>query len=168
MGSLHRGLQLCVPLKNPALCSTAYVCNWLFRSSVQQASEAGAEGNSARAEWRSLAGLLAQAILAHLPSIPDQVMQHRIAAVVKQLLLLPSAGKVDDRYVPMGLFQTTPGMGHKCDFAQDSVLLSYTATLLSCLHALYFPVGMHKKRCAFQALSMPSSYESLQPLSQMH
>lgn len=76
---------------------------------MQQASEAGTEGNSARAEWRSLAGLLAQAILAHLPSIPDQVMQHRIAAVVKQLLLLPSAGKANDRYIPLGQFRQQQG-----------------------------------------------------------
>ena len=82
---------------------------------MQQVSEAGAEGKSARAEWRSLAGLLAQAIFAHLPSIPDPVMQHRIAAVVKQLLLPPSA--VNERYISLGLFHTTPGMGQNCSFA---------------------------------------------------
>jgi len=101
---------------------------------VQQASEAGAEGNSARAEWRSRAGLLAQAILVHLPSIPEQVMQHRIAAVVKQLLLLPSAGKVNDRYIPLGLFQTTPGIGHNCSFCSRFHAVAATCNIL-CLPA---------------------------------
>jgi len=128
-----------VPLKNPALCSMTYVCNGLFRSSVQHASEAGAEGNSARAEWRSLAGLLAQAILAHLPSVPDQVMQHRIAAVVKQLLLLPSAGKVNNRYSPSGLVQTTPGMEHKCSFCSRFhavAILCNILCLAACMHCI--------------------------------
>jgi len=113
--------------------------NWLFRSSVQQASEAGAEGNSARAEWRSLAGLLAQAILAHLPSIPDQVMQHRIAAVVKQLLLLPSAGKANDRYIPLGLVQTSPGMGHNYSFCSRFhavAMLCNILCLAACIHCI--------------------------------
>ncbi|KAL0049173.1 hypothetical protein WJX82_008148 [Trebouxia sp. C0006] len=104
----------------------------MARSSVQQASEAGAEGNSARAEWRSLAGLLAQAILAHLPSIPDQVMQHRIAAVVKQLLLLPSAGKANDR--PADLTTELIQLLHSSSHSTLKQLLQ--PLLLPCLDAI--------------------------------
>ncbi|KAL0028971.1 hypothetical protein WJX77_009058 [Trebouxia sp. C0004] len=104
----------------------------MSRSSVQQASEAGAEGKSARAEWHSLAVLLAQAILAHLPSIPEQVMQHRIAAVVKQLLLLPSAGKVNDR--PADL--TSELIQLLCSSSHSTLKQLLQPLLLPCLDAI--------------------------------
>ena len=63
---------------------------------MQQAS--GAEDVTARAEWHSLAGLLAQIILAHLPSMPDHDVQRRIAALVDQLLLFRVTGRAPDRY----------------------------------------------------------------------
>ena len=72
---------------------------------MQQAS--GAEDVTARAEWHSLAGLLAQVILAHLPSIPDHDdVQHRIAALVDQLLLFPVSSRAPDRYSSWQLLQT--------------------------------------------------------------
>ncbi len=46
-----------------------------------------AEDCTARAEWHSLAALLAQVILAHVPSISDQYTQERVVALTCQLLL---------------------------------------------------------------------------------
>ena len=71
---------------------------------MQQAS--GAEGVTARAEWHSLAGLLAQIILAHLPSTQDHDVQHKIAALVDQLLLFRVRGRGPDRYSSRQLLQT--------------------------------------------------------------
>ena len=56
----------------------------LCRSCVQQAAEA--EGRTARAEWQSLSSLLAQVILAHVPSLPEQSSRVRAALLTHQLL----------------------------------------------------------------------------------
>ena len=69
--------------------------SWLFRSCVQQTSKT--QGSAARAEWHSLAGLLAQVILAHLPSIPDSGDQQRIPDLVCQLLQPPFVGGNKER-----------------------------------------------------------------------
>lgn len=56
----------------------------LCRSCVQQAE--GAEGRTARAEWQSLSSLLAQVILAHVPSLPEQSSRVRAVFLTHQLL----------------------------------------------------------------------------------
>lgn len=56
----------------------------LCRSCVQQAAEA--EGRIARAEWQSLSSLLAQVILAHVPSLSEPSSRDRAVLLTHQLL----------------------------------------------------------------------------------
>ena len=56
----------------------------LCRSCVQQAAEA--VGTTASAEWQSLSSLLAQLILAHVPSLPEHSSRDRVVLLTHQLL----------------------------------------------------------------------------------
>ena len=73
-----------VSVSTPCCTSLKSLSTVTSRSCVQQASEA--QGKTAKDEWHSLAGLLTQVILAHVPSLADEGSRARVALLTRRLL----------------------------------------------------------------------------------